>query len=249
MLLTALLGLALFAALSFGLNLSTSPYIPPKDADAVNWATNFAATITANPGLYGLTAGDASAITTASSAFSAAYAIGGGSYHSPVNPATKTPTTTQDKVNARVSMEAILRPYAIQISRNAGVSSGDKIAVGVNPRTSVPTPILAPTSIPALSLTGGTPLQHTLRYTDSAAVTGKAKPFGALQLQVFAMTSATPITDPTLIAFYGVATKSPFVINYSSGDANKVAYVVGRWVTRTGLVGAFGSIIQATGMA
>lgn len=246
---TVLIVIGILALLASGLSLSTSPYIPPKDADAVNWATNFAATITASPGSFGLSAGDATAITTAASAFSAAYAIGGGTYHAPVNAATKTPTTTQAKVNARVSMEAICRPYAIQISRNAGVTTMNKIAAGVNPRTSVPTPIAAPTSFPNMALTGGTPLSLTLRYADSAAVTGKAKPFGALQLQVFAQASATVITDPTLIAFNGVATKSPFAINFSSGDANKNAYVVCRWITRTGLVGPFGPILVATVMA
>lgn len=244
-----LIVIAILAILASGLNLSTSPYIPPRDADAVNWATNFAATITASPGSFGLSAGDASAITTAAAAFSAAYAIGGGTYHSPVNPATKTPATTQTKVNARVTMEAVLRPYAIQISRNAGVTTPNKIAVGVNPRTSVPTPIATPTSYPNMALTGGTPLQLTLRYADSAAVAGKAKPFGALQLQVFAEASATPITDPNSIAFHGVATKSPFAINFGSGDALKNAYVVCRWITRTGLVGPFGPILVATVMA
>lgn len=228
--------------------LATTPYIPARDPDAVNWAATFAAAITADPGAYGLTAGDAVTIQAASDAFAAAYALGGGTYHAPVNPATKTPTTTQAKVDARVSMEFVLRPFAIQISRNAGITADAKIAIGVNPRTSIPTPIAAPTSFPALQLIGGTPLQLTLQYKDSEAITGKAKPFGALQLQVYAEASDTPITDPDAINFFGVATKSPFAITFGSADAGKTAYIVCRWITRTGLTGPWSMISHATVM-
>lgn len=241
----------LIAALILGasLSLATSPYIPAKDADAVNWATTFAAALTADPGLYGFTSGDAVAVTAAADAFAAAYALGGGTYHAPVNPATKTPATTQAKADARTAMEAILRPFAQAISRNAGISADDKIAIGVNPRTSIPTPIAAPASFPSLQLIGGTPLQLTLQYADSEAVVGKAKPFGAMQMQVFAMTSGIVITDPADIDFKGVATKSPFVIDFDAADANKVAYIAARWVTRTGLVGPFSLISHATVMS
>ncbi len=248
MLTIAIAIVGIIAILSCGLNLSTPSYIPARDADAVNWSGNFAALITASPATYGLTAGDATAIQTAADAFFDAYQLGGGTYHMPVNASTKTPTTTQAKVDARVNMEAILRPYAVTISRNIGVATPDKIAVGVNPRTTLPTPVVAPTSFPNYMLIGGTPLNLTLQYRDSAAVSGKAKPFGALQLQVFAMTSATVITDPTAIAFKAVATKAPFAIAFDPSDANKTAYVVGRWVTRTGLVGPFGPILSATVM-
>jgi len=240
--------IAALCVLASGLHLSTSPYIPPKDADAVNWANTFAATLTADPAAYMLTAGDASACQAAADGFAAAYALGGGTYHSPVNPATKTVQTTQDKVDARVVMEQTLRPYAQQISRNAGISGAAKLAIGVNPRTSNPTPVPDPTTFPNMQLIAGAPLTLKLQYRDNGAVTGKAKPFGAIQLQVFAMTSETPITDPAEIAYFGTATKSPFLLNFGGEDANKVCYVTCRWITRTGKIGSFGPILHATVM-
>ena len=52
--------------------------------------------------------------------------------------------TVQAKNTERVMVLATCRPYAQAISLNAGVTAGNKIALGVNPRTSVPQPITAP---------------------------------------------------------------------------------------------------------
>ena len=73
----------------------------------------------------------------------------------------------QTKNTAKVNMLAIVRPYAQLISNNAGVSPTAKVNIGVNPRTTVPAPIVTPTSFPVLGLRGGTPLQLTLTYADT----------------------------------------------------------------------------------
>ena len=60
--------------------------------------------------------------------------------------------TVSAKNTQRVTMLGIIRPYANFISLNAGVASGDKTALGVNPRTSTPSPITPPTTNPVLYL-------------------------------------------------------------------------------------------------
>lgn len=225
---------------------ASASYIPPKDADFQSWLLNFSTQLTASPATYGLVAANAVTVAAAYAAWNAAYLLGGGTYHLPVNPATKTPETTQAKADARISAESVVRPFAQLISRNAGVLASDKIAIGVNPRTTVPTPIPAPTSFPILSLVGATPWQHTLGSKDSAAVTGKAKPFGALQLELRCTASATPIVDPEALAFVGLYTKAPFAVNFDVSDVGKQAYYSGRWITRTGLAGPFSAIVNFT---
>lgn len=233
--------LALLAFLGAGLHLSTAPYIPPRDAELDTWATNFSTLLTASPGTYGLVAGDATTVAAAVAGWHTAYLAA-------TNMSTRGPMTIQTKNDQRTNMLAIVRPYAQIISSNAGVLSADKVAIGVNPRTTVPAPIVAPTSFPVIGLRGGTPLQLTLTWADSAAPDGKAKPYGALQVQIFAEASVTEITNPDSITFYGVATKSPFVITFDSEDANKYAYIACRYVTRTGLVGPWNAIQKATVM-
>lgn len=215
-----------------------APYIPSKNAALVAWATNFAALITANPATYGLAAGDAATIQAQANALIADFALIS-------SPATKTASTVSAFNTQKINAIATFRPYSQQISLNAGVTSANKIALGVNPRTSVPAPISAPTTQPTLTAQSTSTAGTIIRYRDSTASPSvKAKPYGVTQVQMYAMASATPITDPTLIEFYGVLTKSPATVALGSGAAGKTAYFVARWQTRKGLVGPWGAIIS-----
>lgn len=216
------------------------PYIPPKDADLANWAANFSDRITATPGTFGLLAADAVSIATVVTPFLAAYSTA-------INPSTRTPVTVAAKDSARTNMLDLVRQYAVAVSLNAGVLTSDKIDLGVNPRTSTPTPIADPTTNPIISIVSALPLQHVLRFRDeTSSPSVKSKPYGVTQLQLFATASTTPIVDPTLLAFRGVYTKSPALVTWESGDANKVAYFAARWQTRTGKVGPWSPVVNFT---
>jgi hypothetical protein len=219
---------------------SLPPYIPNKDAAFDAWLQNFSTLLTANPTLYGQTAGAASTVAGQQSAWANAYAL-------VTSPATKTKTTVAAKNAARVTASGIVRPYAVEISLNAGVSSANKTAIGVNPRTSVPTPVTTPTTYPALTITQALPLQTVVAYRDQlASPSVKSKPYGVTALQLFASASATPITDPTLLNFIGVNTKSPFAITWDSSKKGMQGYFAARWQTRKGLVGPWGPIVNFT---
>lgn len=213
-------------------------YIPNKDADLANWSANFSTLITASPGTYGLVSGDATAIAAEQAIWAAAYALA-------INPATRTPVNVSAKNAARINLLAINRPYAVTVSKNAGVTSSNKIALGVNPNTSVPSPITTPTTAPTIALVSAPPLQHIMRYRDSTASPSvKAKPYGVVQIQIYGMASPTPITSQALLPFLFATTKSPLTITWGSGSIGQQAYYAARWVTRKGLVGPW-STIQA----
>jgi len=212
------------------------PYIPVRDADLADWAANFSTKITAAPGTYGLIAADAVAIAAAYTAYNTAFMVA-------IAPATRTPVTVQAKDTAKIGMLAVLRPYAVGISLNAGVLPSDKIAVGVNPRTSTPTPVAAPTTYPVVSLIGATYLNHLLRYRDEGAPsTSRAKPANVTQLQLFAAVSATVVSDPATLPLKLIATKVPVSVAWDSSDLGKTAYYSARWMTRTGLTGPWAPI-------
>lgn len=218
----------------------STPYIPPKDADFANWVSNFSTMITASPTTYGLVAADAVTIAAVQSAFATAYSAA-------INPSTRTPTTVQAKNVAKLNALSTCRPYAQQIANNAGVSSANKIALGLNPRTNPPTPITAPTTNPVVSVPSMINLGHILRYRDSlASPSVKAKPAGAVAMELRCSVSATPLTNPDTLAYVGLVTKAPFTQTFSSGDIGKQAYYAGRWVTRKGLVGPWSAIVNAT---
>ena len=212
------------------------PYIPAKQADYEAWLSNFSALITANPSTYGLDATIAATIAAAYSAWNAAYLL-------VIYPSSKTAVTVADKDSERLLSLAVARPYAIQISLNPGVLSSDKVAVGVNPRTSVPTPIAAPVSAPEVTVQSAIALELFMRFRDPlTSPKVKAKPYGVTRCQLFGKLSPTPITDPTLLLWVKDATKSPFSLSFDAAAAGQKFYFAGRWIVRTGLASPFSSI-------
>jgi hypothetical protein len=213
------------------------PYIPAKNAGYVAWLANFASLITAAPATYGLTAGDATTIAAQNTAVAAAYAL-------ITSPATKTAQTVSAFNTEKVMSLAIVRPYAQTISLNAGVSSANKTAVGVNPRTSTPTPITAPTTTPVLTAQSSSTAGIITRYRDSTASPSvKSKPFGVIGCLLYAKASATAITDPSMLTFEGTQTKSPFTLSLP-GTAGMTVYIAARWTTKKGLIGPWSPIIS-----
>lgn len=215
---------------------SLAPYIPSKNANFVAWANNFATLIAASPSTYGLASGDATTISAINTAVAAAYGL-------IASPSTKTAATVQAYNTEKVSALATLRPYAQQIANNAGVSPSNKTAVGVNPRTSTPTPISAPTTAPSLTAVSTSPAGTILRFRDSTSSPSvKAKPYGVTQLILVGAQSATAITDPTQLLFLTAVTKSPIQVALGSAFAGKTVYFAARWMTRKGLLGPWSAI-------
>jgi hypothetical protein len=217
-----------------------APYVPTKDADLDSWLANFATLTTATPSAFGLAPGDAANIAAAVASFHSAYLV-------TTSPSTKTAAAVSAKDTAKVSCLAIVRPYAISISLNAGVTSDNKIAVGVNPRTSTPSPIAAPTTNPVLTIDSAPPLAVILRYRDSVASPSvKSKPYGVTSVEVYCTVSPTPISDPSALLHVGGMTKSPFQIPFGSGDVGHQAYIAARYSTQKGLFGPWSPIINFT---
>lgn len=214
------------------------PYIPPKDSDFDDWLSNFSTKLTASPGTYGMLAADAVAVASIYTVWHTAYLVA-------IAPSTRTPVTVQNKDNQKIAALVLVRPYAITISLNQGVLSSDKLAIGVNPRTTGPTPVGPPTTLPVLSLISATHLIHLLRYRDQdAPSTSRAKPPNVTQIQIYGAVSATVVSDPATLPLKTIATKVPVQISWDSGDVGKTAYYAARWQTRRGLAGPW-SVISA----
>ena len=217
-----------------------APYIPNQDAKLNLWLDNFATLTSATPALYGLTSLQAANIASAVGAWTVAYAP-------TTSPSTKTAAAVSAKNTQKVTVLALVRPVAQTVSLNPGVESSDKIALGLNPRTSTPSPITPPTSNPVLTVQSASNLTVILRYRDSAAsVSVKGKPYGARQCLVYFAVSATPVTDPSQLAFYQVATKSPFVLSFGGANGGKQVYLAAKWSTIQGAVSPWSGIVSCT---
>lgn len=217
-----------------------APYIPPRDIDFSAWLLNFSTLITASPSTYGLLSSDATTIAALYASWLAAF--------TPVtSPSTRTAALVSAKNTVKVSVLSQVRVYAQTISINPGVASGDKTAVGVNPRTSTPSPVSPPDSNPVLVVQSASNLSVILRYRDSAASPSvKAKPYGTIACQVRFLVSSTPVLAVDALTGLKVATKSPVVLQFDPADAGKQCYYAARWQTRTGLYSPWSSIINFT---
>ena len=202
-------------------------YIPQSDAAFLSWSNNFAALLTANPTAVGETAATAAVVQADADAFAAAYATA-------IDPATRTAPSVIAKDNARFTAEQTIRPVAIRIRNNAAVTDAQRLDYGLTVPKTVPTPIPAPASFPIMGLRNATPGVHKLQYSDNLTPDGKAKPFGAIGVEVWRAVGVVPATDPAQADYYATATKSPFNSAFISADKGKVCTYFCRWVTRSG---------------
>jgi hypothetical protein len=216
-----------------------SSYIPSQDAALKAWAENFDALITANPATYGLVPADAVSIDGFVDAFSAAYLV-------ITNPATKTKPAVANKDGAKAAMLSIVRGYAQQIKLNQGVTNENKLALGLTLSDGTPTPIPAPSSNPILSVIGATMGQQTIRFADVNTPALRAKPFGAIGLQLFRHIGIAPISDPALATFNAFVTRQPYGVSFDNADNGKTCTYFARWQTRTGLVGPWSPPVSFT---
>jgi hypothetical protein len=217
---------------------AVAPYIPTQQAKFDAFLLNFSTLITANPMLYGLVSGDAVIIANDYASWHAAYLL-------ITSPTTKSAANVQAKNTALAMILPTIRTYAQQVSNNPGVLSTNKTALGLNPKTSLPSPVTAPASNPVLTIQSQSLGAAILRYRDSAAsVSVKSKPYGVTQARVYGMTSATPITDASLLPLIATPTKSPFVLNLVGYTKGTVLYLSAAWATRKGLLSPNAPIIS-----
>jgi hypothetical protein len=107
-------------------------------------------------------------------------------------------------------------------------------------------PIEAPTSSPLLSIVGGTPGAHHLRFWDSFSKTSHAKPFGAAFLQVLVMVGHKADSPVQEFRDCFLVTKCPFTFDFRHIDDGRTATYQGRWVSRRGEAGPWGPPVSMT---
>ena len=202
-------------------------YIPAEDGEALTWMRAFSNGITADPALYMVTVGDAAAIAAEVDGFETAYFTAN-------DPSTRTQAAVSLKNQTRTSVEQICRHYAKLIKYNAGISDQAKIDIGVRPENSSREPINCPQSSPLVNILGNTPGTQTLRYSDSGTPDSAAKPFGAIQLQVFVAIADAPTDNADDASYYGGFTRNPIPVAFAEADDGKVASYFARWVGRKG---------------
>jgi hypothetical protein len=213
-------------------------YIPGPDASFQAWQSNFVTYANANLAALGLVAADMTPITAAQSPW-----VNGFTAHIAAVNAAKAAKQTKDE--ARAAYVAAIRPLVRRLQASNVVSDAEKASLGITV-AQTPGPIGPPTTAPICSIECGMRLQQTLRFVDSATPTRKAKPAGALGVEIWNKVGTTPPTGESDLRFVAVDTNAPYVMNFDSADGGKTNYVWMRWVSPTGERGPWGEQAQAT---
>lgn len=217
-------------------------YLPSRDADLDSWAVNYSTRITATPVAYGLIAGDATALATLVSGFTAALILA-------TNPATRTAGTVAAKDTARAVLVADIRSLARRIQAYPAVTPAQKADLGLPIHDAVPSPTPPPFTKPLLALVGNTDRTHTIRLVDETTPTRRARPTGTSGAEVYSYVAAAaepPPGDLEQWRFEGLATKGEFDVDYNAGDVGKTAYIRAVWYNRKGETGPASNPITGT---
>lgn len=215
--------------------------IPLRDADFDAFLFNWKTTLTATPTVFGMVAGDATAISNAYTAWHAAWVLAS-------NVLTRTRANVANKDAQKILALSLLREQYTIIKANPAVSDANKVSIGIRVNDPVPTPIPAPTTNPLLAVLPSGALQQFVNMVDSTTPTTRAKPAGVVGALVVRgiRASTAPIIEPDNCTLLGFYTRTPFYVNeFAPTDAGKTADYYSRWTNAKGEEGPWSPVASA----
>jgi hypothetical protein len=190
--------------------------VPVKDSDLAAWTTNFSTRISATPVPFGLTAAQATAYATLSTAFISAY-----------DAANTEGARSRSLVAAKNSAKLALvngtggaRELYGFVQDNKSVTDANKELLNVRVRKVEPTPVPPPADKPGIVLLQASGRTLRVRLFDPATPTRRAKPFGVNGASVFSFVGLTPPVDITAWKFEGNTAKTTVNVTFPDTVAN-----------------------------
>lgn len=216
-------------------------YIPTRDVDFTVWMSRFLVYVNSNLAKFGLVAADVAPLVAAEPEFNMAR-----NAWEEAKIAAK--ARSEAKKTKRAECEALIRALVARIQPHPDTTNEDRGELGIPVKGS---PVVAQ----SVSLQDNRPnvlidirphLKHVLRIQNATDTgTSKGKPDGALGAEVWLKVGDPPINN-TDMRMVGLATRSPYVVEFGPDDANKPVYYRLRWVSRSGEKGDWSEVDVAT---
>jgi hypothetical protein len=195
--------------------------------------------IVANAAALGVAVPQASAINSLLGAWNTAYPA-----HSNAQAAAQAATAAKD--SARDSLELAFREIIAIIQNHPGVTDAQRQLAGVPVHDVTRTPTAVITTRPVLMVSTAQRLQHTIKWTDEATPNSRARPAGALGMELFRKVGGPAPVSTEGCEALGLITNSPDVEDYDAAQANQTVYYLGRWVNKRGARGPLSVVVNAT---
>ncbi len=216
-------------------------YLPCNDLAFADWFQNFIGYLGENYERFGLTEAQFLALGTSSTAFSNALL----SYY---NLRDQAKAASKVKRTQRDNSESLVRPAVVQIQANPSTTEMDRemLRIPMRGEPSFAQGIEIEDNKPQAIVDIRQRLRHVLRIQNESTIsTSKAKPAGVMGAEVWVKVGDAPETEAEY-QFAGLATRSPYQVDYAEGDGNKPAHYRLRWVTSRGEKSAWSEVETAT---
>lgn len=206
--------------------------IPDSGKALRAWVHAFSRLIHQNPQRYGLTANDAAMILAEANQYLEAAILA-------ERPGTRTRVTVRRRNDARKQMLSVIRPYVALIKANPDVASWAKVKleIAMSNRRKSPTPL--PCEAPALSVLGGKPLEHRVRFVDPNRGWRRGRPHGVTHVVIFRAVGERNTVNPNDAQYLGAFSRSIIRVQYLPVDAGKTVTYFGAWLMASGQQGAW----------
>jgi hypothetical protein len=156
----------------------------------------------------------------------------------------KTSTQVHARNETQTNCTKALRLFVNQYLRFDPVTNADRIAIGVPNRDSVRTERKEVKE--AINFEIRLRNIRELRvHFQQAGVNNKAKPTGYDGAVVVWTISETMPTSPTEFKYHGMASRTPYTINFNEEDRGKTAWVALAWQNRRGIRGKWSAFKNA----
>lgn len=213
-------------------------YIPSKDAQLDDWASNFKTLIAASPTTYGLVASDATSITNAFNSWHTAFLAA-------TNPTTRTKATIETKKLQKASMLSVVRGYAATIRVNKAITNELKIGLGLHIPDTTRTPVPPPVTQPVLKIAKIAQGYQDVQATDEATPLSRARPAGSVGLLVYRFVGAESTNAPADATFLTFVGKPSLKATFTEADRGKTVTYFARWTNARGEVGPWSQAVSA----
>ncbi len=214
-------------------------YIPRGDADFNAWQANFVNYAAANMTDLGLALADLTPITTAH-----------GAWTSSLTDHVAAQATAQSACEAknanRTVLETLIRALVRRLQASPEVSDAEREALGITVRDSTATDAAPLTTRPICRIDTSQRLRHTIHFADESTPTRRAKPAGAMGVEIWVKIDPTPPVDPGELTFLAVDTRTPYARDFDGVDGGKQAHYMLRWVNTRGETGPWSETATAT---
>jgi hypothetical protein len=216
-------------------------FIPRRDSAFLPFVTNFAQQVSLDPPALGLSGVDATALQLLVDDFTIALSRA-------LHPETRTRPNVAAKNSARSVLAQRLRELARRIQAYPAVSDGQRIALGLTPRSAAPVPSGRPTTRPLLSLRALTGNRARLRLADDAAHTHRGKPPGTVGAILFYKIGGAMPVAPQEYTYAGMVTTGLHTIHFPAAAASQDIWVTARWFNLRGEEGPPAATVRTTGV-